>query len=177
MGRDTSKEPLTAGPAAAGTGPGPRERGLPMDPPGARSQVRTSTEQNAHPTGLGGASSSDAQSSGAHSQDHLPCSERRIHSAATRKDHEVSLCGTEGRPFPRVPHSLVPCTAHKTEQGFKEPLHAEETLRLWYQKSSLQVKEWEKKLTPQLNKEQGPLANKRQFQISYQLILIPTPHL
>lgn len=173
MGRETSKEPLKAGPGNSGNRSRPTGYGgFPWTHQEPRSQVRTGTLQNAHPTCLGGASSTDTVS-WCSFPDHLPCSERRIHSAATWRDREVSLCGTEGRPFPRVPHSLVSCTAQKTEQGFKELLHVEETLRLWYQQSSLQLKEWEKKLTPQLNKELGPLANKRQFQISYQLIYYP----
>ena len=53
------------------------------------------------------------------------------------------LCGPKCLSFPRAPHSLV--LAELTRQKFKKPLDLEDTLRFWYLKSSLQVKEWEKK--------------------------------
>lgn len=111
----------------------------------------------------------------------------RIHSAAMWRDQEVSLqdrsfflCDTKSLPFPRVSHFLVSCRAQHREQGFNKLLDLEEILRFWSQKSSLQIKEWEKKpISSQLQtgEELGLCLIKHNSKFPVCSFLIPRPHL
>ena len=96
-----------------------------LEPPGSQHRDGVSTQQNTR--SLPWKHFNTDTVFGAALQPLLPSSERRIHSAAMWRDHEVSLqdksfffYGIKSLPFPRVPCFLVSCRAHNTEQRFNK---------------------------------------------------------